>query len=56
MTGYFEVSNEENAALLSPCHIQISLPYAAFCGSRAAPWPPTARTGVDIQSDVLDLF
>jgi hypothetical protein len=28
---------EESAAPLSPCHIQISPPSAAFCGSRAVP-------------------
>jgi hypothetical protein len=36
----FDVSREENAALLSSCHTQISHPGAAFCGNREPPGRP----------------
>jgi hypothetical protein len=34
MDGSWRLKYEESAALLSPCHIQISPPIAAFCGSQ----------------------
>jgi hypothetical protein len=57
MDGSWRLKDEENAVLLSPCHIQISPPIAAFYGSRAASRPVGgARFGCGAPNDVLDLF
>jgi hypothetical protein len=51
------LTEAENAALLSPCHNQISRPVAAFCGKRAPPaCLEDAVSAVDRYFNVLDLF
>jgi hypothetical protein len=47
----------ENAELLSPCHTQISLPVAAFCGkARASDQTEGEPFGCGQAINVLDLF
>jgi len=56
MDGLGYPDGGESAALLSPCHNQISLPVAAFCGKAGLAADAVAAGCGRISFHVLDLF